>query len=287
MTYADCLRFARESLKRGGLEAYDFEAFQLMRYCFGLDRGRLLMLADERADEKKTELLKELLERRLSGTPLQYILGEWDFYGLSFKVGEGVLIPRPETELLCETALDFLEKRDFGGRTPVVFDLCAGSGCIGLSIAKLYKGGQSELSVFEFEKSKEAFAYLSENKRRLRTDNAVLKRCDILEGPPLGSLRADLIVSNPPYIKSSELDSLQEEVRREPREALDGGEDGLCFYRAIAEKWLCTLRPGGLALFECAEGQAEKLCALLEEKGGKSFIRRDFAGIDRLCGAFF
>jgi release factor glutamine methyltransferase len=216
------------------------------------------------------------VERRLSGEPLQYIIGEWDFYNCTFRVGEGVLIPRPETELLVDETLEFLKGRSDGEKT--VLDLCSGSGCIAISIAK----NCPEAKVLAVEKSPAAFEFLKQN-IILNQVKVSAFNDDILEGcGHLTKGRFDVIVSNPPYVRKSELETLQTEVLREPVEALDGGEDGLVFYRAIADRWLPLVRPGGLLIVECGEDQAEDVKSIFSAASdGAVYTLDDFAGIHR------
>ena len=160
--------------------------------------------------------------RRLEGEPLQYILGEWEFFSLPFKVGPGVLIPRPDTECLVEQALGYIKDNP----AQRIIDLCSGSGAVAVAIA--YNAPLCRVTALE--KEPEAFGYLERNIRRNQTDNVDAVCADLFDGPcALGLF--DLIVSNPPYIRSEEIGLLEPQVRREPRAALDGGEDGLTFYQ--------------------------------------------------------
>ncbi len=263
------------------------------------------------------EKLENAITRRLLGEPLQYIIGEWDFYNCNFRVGEGVLIPRPETELLVDKALEFLGtlngSNDDGGELAnylynvvygkrvrgtyvaehetvdaKVLDLCSGSGCIAVSIAKNIVDTLPGTKVFAVEKSPVAFEYLKQNIALNRVQRYVVPFCDdVLSGCTnlLGSAKGqfDLVVSNPPYVRSAECEVLQTEVMHEPRLALDGGADGLIFYRAIAERWLSLLKPGGLLLLECGEDQAGDIKAILDATScGEVEIFDDFAGISRV-----
>lgn len=265
------------------------------------------------------EELEKAIDRRLSGEPLQYIIGEWDFYNCTFRVGEGVLIPRPETELIVDKALDFLNGLDgsdedggelanylynvvYGKRvrgtyvaeheevSAKVLDLCSGTGCIAISIAKNILPKLPNIKVFAVEKSPIAFEFLKQNIALNRVQQSVVPFCDdILTGCTnlVSSAKGqfDVIVSNPPYVKTAECDTLQTEVMHEPRLALDGGEDGLDFYRVIAKRWVPLLRSGGLLLLECGEDQAQEIKALLDAIScGEAFIVDDFAGISRVVG---
>ncbi len=221
------------------------------------------------------EALDAALEQRLSGRPLQYILGEWDFLSLRLKVGDGVLIPRADTELLCETAADRL--RDI--QNPRVLDLCAGSGCVGIGVASLLPSAQ----VVEVEKSPQAFAFLEENIKRYPQYAVQAVQADILTDFDAVNGTFDAILSNPPYIATAELDGLMREVQYEPRLALDGGVDGLRFYRAILTHWLPKLRKSGFCAVEIGFDQGEQANRLFGEFGLKNtHVLKDCGGNDRV-----
>jgi release factor glutamine methyltransferase len=210
--------------------------------------------------------LEELVSRRKSGEPLQYILGKWEFMGLPFYTRHCALIPRQDTETLCEEALSI------GGKT--LLDLCCGTGCIGVSLAKL--GG------FEV-----AFGDISPDCLALARENATLNGVagSFVLTDMFGNISGsyDMICVNPPYIPTSELASLQAEVKREPRLALDGGADGLDFYRAIAGHWTAALRVGGRLLFEVGIGQADEVLRIMRSVGfGDLEITPDLNGIPRV-----
>lgn len=289
MNYNECYGFAVSEFTNAGNADARFDASVLMQFVFDLDRGELLMCGDTEANDGDVVTFKSLVAERVSGTPLQYIIGEWDFFDYSFYVGKGVLIPRPETEILVSEAIKYLSNlcNEDSVYEPVVYDLCAGSGCVGISIAKSF----SKAEVFAFEKSPEASRYLLKNIARNAASNVAAFEADVLTGEYSGFVNtsvpnsADVIVSNPPYIKSSEIAELQKEVLREPVMALDGGEDGLVFYRAIADIWIPRLKSGGLLLVECGEDQAEEIEAIFSTCGVKTFKICDFAGIYRVVGA--
>ncbi len=250
MTDFELRRFFKEGLFKAGIESAGFEAEQLSRY----------------TDPEKRD---ETLKRRLSGEPLQYILGEWDFYGITLKVGDGVLIPRADTETVVETAIDLLKQT----QNPTAFDLCAGSGCIGIALAK-----HAKANVKFFEKSEKALGYLSFNVESTKTNGEIIV-CDVLDEPQQGLPNADLIISNPPYIKSSVIPNLQKEVSFEPNMALDGGEDGLIFYRAIAKKWKKKLKKGGYLVFEIGFDQMEEVTEILQNEGYSEITaKKDLCG---------
>lgn len=289
MTYNECYNFAVSEFTNAKNTDARFDASVLMQFVFDLDRGELLMCGDTDASDGDVLTFKGFVKDRVSGIPLQYIIGEWDFFDYTFCVGKGVLIPRPETEILVSEALKHLSVicNDDVNCKPVVYDLCSGSGCVGISIAKSFPAA----NVFAFEKSPEALRYLLKNTARNAADNVTVLESDILTGDYSGFINvsvpesADVIVSNPPYIRTAELAGLQKEVLSEPMMALDGGEDGLMFYRAIADIWLPRLKNGGLLLAECGEDQAEDIEQIFSICGIKTFKICDFAGIYRVVGA--
>lgn len=211
---------------------------------------------------------EQMLRRRLLGEPLQYILGEWEFYGIPMLVGPGVLIPRADTEIAVEKAIELLK----GKNAPRVLDICAGSGCIGITIAKT-----SNAKVSFLEKSDEAIQYLEKNLELNEVCGKVYK-ADALEQPPMAE-NFDLIISNPPYIKTADLGSLQKEVQFEPKMALDGGEDGLIFYREIAKNYKPLINYGGSLVFEIGFDEADEVSKILENEGFKDVKAiRDYGG---------
>lgn len=272
MTYQDLLRQTISIFETNGVEDAAFQAKQLLLSHFGLSPSRY-MQQREQAPEAEINAFLDKAQQLIAGEPLQYVLGEWEFMGLSFAVGKGVLIPRPETEQLCELALSYLAQV----KNPVCFDLCAGTGCIGITVAKL----RPDAKVFLFEKSPEAIAYCKQNICLHQLENVSLIPWDIFQkyDPPC---MADAILSNPPYIETGLLPRLQVQVRREPAMALDGGQDGLMFYRAINECWLDWLKPSGLLAVEHGEGQSGAIMDLFAPKLSNLTTHRDLAGFDRL-----
>jgi len=275
MTVSELFEYCRNMLKKSGNYDFGFEARLIAQKVCKLDYGSFLLEKSRTVTEREKEEAENILSQRLSGRPLQYILGEWDFMGLTFAVGEGVLIPRPETEQLVELVVSKIKDM----KKPIVFDLCSGSGCIGLSIKHFVK----QADVYLIELSDEAIHYLEKN--RISLDLARQVPCikgDVLGGYDKFSFLPvpDVIVSNPPYIETALLPLLQKEVRREPKAALDGGEDGLMFYRALSEKWLTKMKSGFIVV-ECGENQAQQVGELFLENGNEIEIINDFNGIER------
>lgn len=277
MTVFELYKSCRAELEGAGIENAENEARFIVQKSLECDETAFLLSKNASAEPHVIDRAVSMTRRRLKKEPLQYILGEWDFFGYTFKVGEGVLAPRPETEELCSLVLERIKDTE---KKLSVFDLCSGTGCIGISLKKT----RPDLDVYLVEYSDEALGYLSENRMRLGVARSVPAiKGDVLLGyEAFGFLPApDVIVSNPPYIKSTELPSLQTEVTREPKMALDGGEDGLDFYRALAQKWLPFLKSGGFIAVECGEDQAEAVAALFSKLADSISIIKDFNGIDR------
>lgn len=273
MTTGELIKFGAETLKSFGIDDYGFDSRCLAQHILQCDNTSLHMNYSQEIEPKKVEAFTRLIERRVNGEPLQYILGEWEFMGFPFKVGRGVLIPRPETELLVEFAIDFLKNKD----NPVVFDLCSGSGCIAISVAKLCPNA----TIYAVEKSDDAFEFLLENIRLNHAGNIHAVKGDIFNSDLLPDIRPDLILSNPPYIRSEEIESLQTEVKEEPVMALDGGSDGYDFYRIIALDWLKRIKKGGMLAVECAEEQTEYISELFSENAAEVRPYSDLSGLPR------
>ena len=236
-----------------------FEASEILIYATKISREKLLFSKDTKVTALQMLKIKNVIHKRRRGIPLQYLLGEWEFYGIPFKVGRGVLIPRADTELLVDTALEYISKNK---NAVNVFDFCAGSGAIGIAVSV----NSPSTVVTMVEKSKKAFKYLKKNislLEKAQKINVKGVRADILNFEP--KEKCDLLLSNPPYIKSGDMHNLSNEVKHEPKTALDGGEDGLIFYRALVFDWSKKLKENGFMAFECGEDQANDICNLFDE----------------------
>lgn len=274
MTYQTLHRQIEAQLEAAGCDSPAFESFCLLEHASGMTREALLRHSDDTPPDSVRRELEEAAGQRVQGRPLQYILGEWGFLTLTLAVGEGVLIPRPDTEILCETAADRLK----GRAAPRVLDLCAGSGCVGLGIASLCPGA----AVTAVEVSEQALAFLKRNCARYPAFRVTPVQADILRDSDGFRGPYDAIISNPPYIPAKDLPGLMPEVRREPRIALDGG-DGLKFYRAIGGVWVNKLAPGGFCAVEVGAGQSAAVAVILEAAGLRDIrVTRDYGGIERV-----
>ena len=251
-------------------------------------KERLAVSPDEDVPEDRCARAISAAHKRLEGYPLQYILGEWEFYGMPFSVGEGVLIPRPDTETLVDEALSAID-RLYDGKPLVTADLCTGSGCIAAAVAA---HAADKTDMYAVEYSRDAIPYFLENIRKNNV-NVKLIRGDVCDGRLLDNFVAadgseiplDIVISNPPYLTDEEMNALQREVTFEPQTALYGGSDGLRFYRAIACLWGQRIRKGGYILFEIGDRQAAAVSSILTECGFGEINTVQYAGLDRVITA--
>ena len=276
MTISEWLSRAQARLAETGCPDPAIDARWMAEDALGLRRADLVFEGDCAIPDGQLERLEQMLERRAAGEPVQYILGRADFMGLSFYVDRSALIPRQDTETLVEAALIALR----GQPAPAVLDLCTGSGCVGLSLKSLAPHAEVTLA----DISADALEIARRNARALGVDVA-LRQGDLFDAVRRG--RFDVIACNPPYIPTGELEGLQREVRYEPRLALDGGADGLDFYRRIAAGAPAHLNPGGTIFLEVGAGEAEAVLALLRARldCADTGVIQDLNRIDRVTWA--
>jgi len=278
----DALKFGINFLKRKGIAEPRINAETLLSYVIGKERFTLYLNERKRLEPWQWNAYKHLLERRGKSVPLQYLLGSVNFFGFDFVVNKEVLIPRPETEILVEVALIKLKK--FKGRVKIL-DLGTGCGNIALALAKLTRA-----EIYAIDISKNVLAVAKKNCQRLRITG---KRVHFLEGDcfePLTSLMSreiafQLICSSPPYLPRGQLAVLSEEIKSEPKIALDGGEDGLDFFRRIIKGGPRFLTPGGYLILEIGTNQARAIRNLVENNKSLSLERivPDYQGIERVA----
>ena len=284
ITYNNLYLDIRQQLRRSGVEAATLEARELV--CFGTNKSREELQRDGGlyASPELERQVRALVERRMAGEPVAYLIGEWEVYGLPLDISPDVLIPRPDTEVLAEEAIRYCVTL---GECRVL-DLCAGSGCVGLAV-----GSQApQCRVVLGEISDAALKICRQNIRRSGLSGRVVPlRMDALEKPDKTLGEFQCIVSNPPYIPRGDIGGLDGSVRDyEPHLALDGGEDGLDFYRAVSEKWRDCLTTGGRLYFEVGIGQADEVLRIMRAQGfGDIQIVKDTHDIPRvvfgtLCG---
>lgn len=267
--YNDC----KKQLQVAGIEDYVFEAKCIIRHITGYTNAQILTKYTQPLTEFQQNNLTAIIKQRLIRYPLQYIIGKWNFFGREFFVGPGVLIPRSDTETLIDVCFEGIKEK----QNPRVLDLCAGTGCIGMTI----KGECPEADVTLVEKYDEALSFTNKNALHNNLDVKIVKG-DVLKTEGAQGLY-DLIVSNPPYITDDDMKDLQPEVQFEPATALEGGEDGLKFYRHIAKEYKKHLAPNGVLAFEVGINEAEAVACIMEQNGFTDIqTRKDYCDIDRV-----
>ena len=262
-TYSEMYISLRNRLRDAGIEAAALEARLIAASAAGKSTEKLLRDMRFYATDEVERRAEEMVQRRLAGEPVAYITGVWEFRGLPMEVSRDVLIPRVDTEVLAETAIKYL--KDTGRLDARVLDLCSGTGCIGCAIA----AELPRVRVVLADVSPEAMEISRRNVSRNGLDGRIsFLPADVMKLPPLMTGSFDLVVSNPPYIPTMEILTLDPSVRDyEPVWALDGGEDGLDFYRAILKNWASVIRQGGELMFEVGEEQAERVKDLMRMAG--------------------
>lgn len=271
MNYREAFETGKGTLAAAGIEEAELDARLLLEEICGTDRNTLLVHGGREVTEEELAQYKEMLEKRSAHIPLQQIIGRQSFMGLDFYVDENVLIPRQDTELLVEEALQELHD---GMR---ILDLCTGSGCILLSLLKY----SNDCEGIGADISEDALKVAERNRVQLGLENAAFVKSDLFEAV---EGKFDMLVSNPPYICSDVIDTLMPEVREhEPRLALDGSADGLRFYRRILADCGAYLKPGGMLFFEIGYDQGEAVKRLMEENGFLEVeVKKDYGGLDRV-----
>lgn len=285
ITFGEILDVGIKRLKQANIADASIDAERLLMYLMNENRTFIYLHRNDGTDENHADAYFELIDRRAEGEPLQYIVGEQEFMGLSFNVNEAVLIPRQDTETLVETALSFAKNKK---GSISILDMCCGSGAIAISMA--YFLPKSKLTACDI--SEAALNVARSNAKK----NGVEKKINFIESDlymPVQKKKPmkdkfDMILCNPPYIPSYVIPTLQREIKdHEPVAALDGGEDGLDFYRKMVTDSAVHLKKGGYILFEIGHDQADDVTALLEEEGCYKdiFTHKDMARSDRVITA--
>ncbi len=294
MRLLELLRKSTDYLEAAGIDDALSDAEMLVFHVFNMDRLDAYVENPEirSADSAK---VRRLLKRRLKGEPVQYIIGSIDFLGLTIRVGQGVLIPRPETELLVEEVIKTVQGSKFKVQESLlnveyrtsniehllILDLCTGTGCIALSLAREFP----DAKVYGTDLSIDALVYAEKNAEANRIGNIQFFRGSLFE--PVKGKKFDIITANPPYIRRDEIETLQREIRDwEPVAALDGGMDGMDFYRAILSSAGGFLNPGGFIFLELGYDQAEAVQKVARAEGFRNVtVINDYAGIGRILKA--
>ena len=278
-TYRELYEEGRRILEQAGLPDAALDARFLLEEVCGTNLQTLLVFPEKKVTEEEVNQYRAFIQRRKDREPTAMILGEWDFMGLTFRLNKSTLIPEQDTEVLVETALEELKRRGLGEAPLRILDLCTGSGCILLSLLhELRNAGGLGTDL-----SEEALEAARENAVRLGLqERAAFRQGDLWE--PVGDERFDLIVSNPPYVPTEVIPTLEPEVRcGEPYAALDGGEDGLVFYRRIMREVAGHLKPSGIIIVESGFDEAPQIAALMQEQKLRGIRTvKDYGGLDRV-----
>lgn len=281
-TYRELYEEGRRILEQAGLPDAALDARLLLEEVCGTNLQTLLVSPERRISEEEEKKYRAFLQRRKDREPTAMILGQWDFMGLTFRLNKSTLIPEQDTEVLVETALEELSGRKLSDAPLRILDLCTGSGCILLALLHELK----RASGLGTDLSEEALEAAEENAKELGlSGRAELRQGDLWE--PVGEERFDLIVSNPPYIPTEVIPTLEPEVCcGEPYAALDGGEDGMVFYRRILEEAARHLKPSGIIIVESGFDEAAGIVGLMEDQNLRNIrIVKDYGGLDRVVRA--
>ncbi len=272
-TIFEAYNHCKKQLLKAGIEDYAYEARVIIRHITGYSNSQILSKYSNTLTAFQENNLTAIIHQREVRYPLQYILGEWSFYGRDFFVGPGVLIPRADTETVIDAAKELIKTK----KAPKILDLCAGSGCIGITLAAECQ----DADITMVEKYDEAINYTKKNIERNNVNNAKIIKGDVLETAAKG--KYDLVVSNPPYVTNEEMQNLQPEVKFEPETALRAEDNGLEFYRAIAKNYKECLLENGSICFEVGFAQAEAVAELLKQEGySEVTIKNDANDVQRV-----
>ena len=278
MTIREAVKLGAKRLRDNNVDNADHDSFELLSAINGMTRTFYLVNGDSMLSEENFLLYEEYIDKRAAHVPLQHILGKAYFYGYEFEVNEDVLIPRPDTEVLVGEVIKVTRNGDN------ILDMCTGSGCIGITLAKKFP----ESRVLGVDVSEKALKVAQKNKHNLEADNIDFMLSDLF-GELGNDITFNTIVSNPPYIRSDEIPHLMPEVSVfEPHEALDGSEDGLLFYRRIIKDCRANLKPQGRLLFEIGCDQGRQVSEMMQFAGFSDVhVIKDLAGNDRVVSGVF
>lgn len=268
MTIKQNLEYAIKMLNENDIEDARIKARTLLSYILGKPKEYIIINSEQELEQEN--IFKKHIKELIEGKPLQYITQTQEFFGMQFYVDENVLIPQPDTEILVEVVIEIAQKEE----KKIILDLCTGSGCIAISLSENIKN--SDVTATDINK-----AALEIAKKNDKNKKIIFKQSDMFEN--LESEKFDIIVSNPPYIKTKVIESLEKDVQQEPKLALDGGEDGLKFYRAITENAYKYLNNDGYLCLEIGEDQKEEVMELLKSNNYQDiYCKKDLSGNDRV-----
>lgn len=268
MTIKQNLEYAIKMLNENDIEDARIKARTLLSYVLGKPKEYIIINSEQKLEQEN--IFKKHIKELIEGKPLQYITQTQEFFGMQFYVDENVLIPQPDTEILVEAVIEIAKKEE----KKIILDLCTGSGCIAISLSENIKN--SDVTATDINKTALEIAKKNDKNKKI-----IFKQSDMFEN--LESEKFDIIVSNPPYIKTKVIESLEKDVQQEPKLALDGGEDGLKFYRAITESAYKYLNNDGYLCLEIGEDQKEEVMELLKSNNYQDiYCKKDLSGNDRV-----
>lgn len=274
MTIFEAYNTSKKRLEAAGVEDFIFEAREIIKHITGLSAAQILTSYNRKLSQFQENNLIAILHQREVRYPLQYIFTKWGFYGREFFVGPGVLVPRADTETVIEASTEYLKDKE----SPKILDLCAGSGCIGITLAKEIENSK----VLLVEKFQEALSYTNKNIEYNKAENATAIMGDIFEGAGADG-EYDLVVSNPPYIPEEEMSIISPETKYEPETALLARDGGMEFYKAITEKYFDSIKSGGMICFEVGFNQSERVAEILKNTGFTNItVKKDLNEINRV-----
>ena len=277
MKIKELINYGKNFLSKNNIDDSAIISKMLAEYILGLDRNKIIISEDKEVEENEKERYYLGLIEIVQGMPIQYITNKQEFMGLNFYVDENVLIPQPDTEILVEEVINICKERKENIK---ILDICTGSGAIGISVAKYIENVKVILSDISTNALKVA-------KKNTKV-NKVEDKIEIIESDMFENIsnKFDIIVSNPPYIETEVIKTLDKEVQNEPHLALDGGEDGLDFYRILVKNAKEFLKPNGYLCMEIGYNQKEAVENLLEENNYKNiYSKKDLSGNDRIVVA--
>ena len=284
MNIKQLIDYGEKELIKNNIDEALLKSKILMEYCLGKTREYILINLSKEIDDTVEEKFKELINRAIKNEPIQYILGKQEFMGLEFKVNENVLIPRADTEILVLETIDIINNFINKKEKINVLDMCTGSGAIIISLAKYLNN--KNINYYASDISEEALKVAIENSKKNKIEinfiNSNLFET-IKENNNYKDIKFDLIISNPPYIETNIIDNLEENVKKEPRIALDGGDDGLKFYKQIVKEAKDVLKENGYLCFEIGYNQRKNVIGILENNDYKDiYSKKDLSENDRI-----
>ena len=277
MKQIELIRFGENALKQENIQDAGIKARMLLQHILNQTRQEIIINSEKIVNQNQIDEYEKSINKIINGLPIQYITHNQQFMGLEFYVDENVLIPQPDTEVLVEQTIKIINQLSKNGKKVEVLDLCTGSGAIAISLKKFVPNAD----ITAVDISEKALEIAQKNAEKLEAKINFVKS-DLFD--KLDNKKFDIIVSNPPYIRKDEIKKLSEEVQKEPKIALDGGEDGLDFYRIIAEQAINYLKTGSFLCFEIGYNQKNDVIKIIEDEQNykNTYCKKDLYGNDRI-----